>query len=214
MSGSDADMTATTGLSLLQSVAERIVTAHLTATGASHVETVGAPVSAHGVGVDLVTLLGSDSRRIKVKADPYFGTDAEKIADRALTFYRSDAGSFAFEALASTATREAGWTLTSDADDLYYYYLALAQGPEEVSALMSERNEVFFSELVVARDELVILPMQPVREWFQEHHSEYTPRPVMHDDAAAWCRLVPRQDVERAIDGIHTVGPIFASLAR
>jgi hypothetical protein len=207
-------MTTSLGLDLLQSVAERIVIAYLNSTGAEHVEGIGAPVSAHGVGVDIVVLQGSENRRLKLKADPYYGTDSRKVADRSLSFYRSDAGSYAFEAIANTATREPGWTLASDADDLYYYYLALAQSPEDVQALMSEREEVFLSELLVERDELVILPMQPVREWFETHHPEYTPRPVMHGDGASWYRLVPRQDVERAVTGIRTVGSIFAALAR
>jgi hypothetical protein len=207
-------MTTSLGLDLLQSVAERIIVAYLVSTGSTHVESIGAPVSAHGVGVDIVAQQGSETRRVKLKADPYYGTDTRKVADRALSFYRPDAHSYAFEALANTATREPGWTLASDADDLYYYYLALAQSPEDVQALMSEREEVFFSELLVERDELVVLPMQPVREWFEIHHPEYTPRPVMHDAGAAWCRLVPRQDVERAVNGIRAVGPIFSALTR
>ena len=201
------------GVELLQNVAERIIVAYLGYEGAVPVELIRERVSAHGSFVDIVALAGGESRRIKVKADPYFGTDARKVADRALPFYRASADSYAFEALADTTTREPGWTLASDADDLYYYYLALTQSPDDVSALMTERDEVFFSELAVERDELVVLPMQAVRSWFDTHHAEYTPRPVMHDRGAAWCRLVPREELERAVPGARTVGAVFGQLS-
>ncbi len=202
------------GLAVLQQVAERIIAQHLMLRGATRAETVAATDRTHGRYVDIVAIEGKISRRIKVKADPYFGTDSRKIGDRRLQFYRAEEGCFAFEAVADTATRELGWTLASDAQDLYYYYLALGQTPDEVRALLAEPDEVFFSEIDVERDELLILPMDRVREWFEEHHQEYAPRPVMHDGVASWYRLVPRADVERGIGRIHSAGPIFAKLLR
>ena len=89
--------------------------------------------------------------------------------------------------------------MASEAQDLYYYYLALGQTQDEVRALLSEPDEVFFSEIAVERDELLILPMDKVRAWFEDHHQDYSPRPVMHDGVASWYRLVPRADVEKAL---------------
>jgi len=200
------------GTQLLQQVAERIICKHLLVHGASRAETVSADSGTHGSGVDVVAIEGKASRRIKVKADPYFGMDSRKIGDRGLEFYRADSGSLAFEAVANSATREPGWTLKSDADDLYYYYLALGQTPEEVRALLSEPDEVFFSEIAVERDELLVLPMTGVRRWFEDHYQDYAPRPVMQGGAASWYRLVPRADVERALGRIPSSGPIFSRL--
>ena len=202
------------GTELLHEVAERIAAAYLIRQGASRAEIIDGRASAHGTGVDLVVIDGRESRRVKLKADPYFGTDPRKISDRGLSFYRADASSFAFEAVADSVTREPGWTLASDAQDLFYYYLALSQSPEEIAALMGERDEVFFSELAVERDELVVMPMPGVRAWFEEHYNEYAARPVMLDGVAAWYRLVPRRDVERAVGGVRNVGSIFSAVAR
>ena len=201
------------GAELLHSVAERIIVAHMLARGAARAEVVSDAAS-HGAGVDIVVIEGSEARRVKVKADSYFGADARRISDRALSFYRADVSSFAFEVIANSRTREPGWTLASDAQDLYYYYLVLPQSPEEIGALMCERDELFFSELVVERDELLVLPMQTVRAWFEQHYSEYVPRPVTFDGFAAWYRLVPRQEVSHAVPGIRVVGPVFNSLVR
>ena len=76
--------------------------------------------------------------------------DAGKIGDRSLAFYRPDTGSYAFEAVADAVTREPGWIIDSEADDLYYYYLALAQREAEVRALLRESDDVFFAENAVA----------------------------------------------------------------
>ncbi len=73
-------------------------------------------------------------------------------------------------------------------------------------ALLSEPDEVFFSEIAVERDELLILPMDQIRAWFEEHHQDYAPRPVMHDGVASWYRLVPRADVEKALGRIPSSG--------
>jgi hypothetical protein len=207
-------MSPAAGLDLLHDVAERIVIAHLLRSGAVRAEKVVDRVSIHGRDVDLVVIDARESRRVKLKADPYFGIDQRKVADRTLSFYRGETGSFAFEAVANSATREPGWAIASDAQDLYYYYLALAQSPEEISALMDERDEVFFSELQVERDELVVLPLAEVRAWFEGHADAYASRPVMFAGAAAWYRLVPRADVEGAVATVRRVGQIFDALAR
>ena len=200
-------------LTLLHEVATRIITKYLTVRGATPGRGRGCVRTAsHGRGVDIVAIEGRVSRRIKVKADPYFGTDSRKIGDRGLEFYRADSGCLAFEAVANTATRELGWTLASEAEDLYYYYLALGQTPDEVRALLAEPDEVFYSEIAVERDELLVLPMDRVRTWFEEHHQDYAPRPVMHDGVASWYRLVPRADLEKALGRVPSSGAIFPRL--
>ena len=200
-------------MALLQQVAERIITRHLVLRGASRAEVTSDPSNPHG------RRRGHRLHRrahrvaaIKVKADPYFGTDSRKIGDRSLAFYRADEGCLAFEAVSNGSTRELGWTLASEAQDLYYYYLALGQTQDEVRALLSEPDEVFFSEIAVERDELLILPMDKVRAWFEDHHQDYSPRPVMHDGVASWYRLVPRADVEKALRRISSSGAIFPRL--
>lgn len=199
-------------MQLLQHVAERIIAKHLLVHGATRAEIVSGDSSSHGRDIDIVSIEGKTSRRIKVKADSYFGTDSRKIGDRRLEFYRADSGSLALEAVANSTTREPGWTLVSDAEDLYYYYLAIGQSPDEVRALLSEPDEVFFSEIAIERDELLVLPMRAVKEWFENHYQDYAPRPVMQAGAASWYRLVPRADVEKALGRIQSSGPIFSRL--
>jgi hypothetical protein len=203
-----------TGMALLQNVAERILAAYLRSIGAQDVETVSSFEALGGHGVDVIFTRDGARKQIKVKPDPYFGTDASKVNDRSRAFYRANAESYAFEAVANTATRAPGWIFSSPSDEIYYYRVALLQQEDEIRALMSEPDEVFFSELGVERDDLQILQMSEARAWFETHFEEYTPRPVMLGGAAAWYRLVPRRDIEGAIVGISNVGPVFERLVR
>jgi hypothetical protein len=201
------------GAVLLQEVAERIIARYLMNTGKVDVQVISTFKTHSGRGVDLSYAWQGGRREIKVKADPYFGTDSAKIRDRALTFYRPDTGAYAFEAVANSATREPGWMLDSEADDLYYYYLTLSQEEDDVRALLAERDEVFFSEIAVERDDLLILPMAETRAWFARHADSYPPRPVMVGGASSWYRLIPRVDAQRQLEGVRIVGPIFSGVA-
>jgi len=200
------------GFDLLQSAAVRILRRYLERAGFADVQrATGHEVV--GKNIDLVYTTGGSTRRVKVKADPYYGTDQHEIGDRALTFYRGDVGSFALEAVSNALTREPGWMFSSDADELFYYYLAIGQPEDEVAALMNESDDIFFSELKVMGDDLRILPMKATRSWFEGSFEKYTPRPVMAGPFPSWYRLVPRSDVERAVSGVRNVGPVFRSLA-
>lgn len=202
------------GLDLLQDVGTRICAEWLKRQGKHNVLITRHRQSLGGRFVDLTYSGQRGQRRIKVKADPYFGTDARKIRDRELPFYRMQASDLAFEAVADAVTREPGWMLRSDADDLYYYYLALSQSEDEVRALMNEPDDVFFAELAVDRDELLVLPVARVRDWFEANFERYPPRPVDTGGASAWYRLIPRADLEQSIGGITSNGPIFFTLGR
>ncbi len=198
---------------LLQDVAERIVARWLGERGKLDVQDATGREALGGRAVDLTYAWQGSRHKIKVKPDPYFGTDPGKIADRSLTFYRADASAYAFESIANSATREPGWVSGSDADELFYYRLALGQTEEEIRALMNEPDEVFFSELEVDRDELVTMPMAAARAWFDSNADNYQARPVIVGGVAAWYRLVPRADIDSAVQGLKIVGPVFRSLS-
>lgn len=202
------------GVDLLQAAAERIIAAWLAETGKSDVVRTSGRTSVGGRNVDITFSSAGARRRVKIKADPYIGTDPIKISDRTLPFYRSDAGIYAFEAVADSATRQPGWIFNTDAADLYYYYLAVAQTEEEVRALLQEPDEVFLSELKVDIDDLHVLPLAPTVAWFEAHYAQYTPRPVMQHGLAAWYRLVPRADIMRSVREVRNVGPIFPIVSR
>ena len=198
---------------VLQEVAERIVAAHLRKIGHSSVHTLSGKAAEYGApGVDISYRKDGRTSLAKVKADSYFGTDQTKVFDRDKPFYRSDAGIYAFEAISNTRTREPGWMFNSDAEDLFYYYLVLDHSEDELHALLAEPDEVLFSELVVDRDELRVLPMRQTRDWFETHYEEYAPRPVTLGDHVAWYRLIPRGDIDSAVPGITAKGSIFEDL--
>ncbi|MDZ4180238.1 MAG: hypothetical protein U1E29_13575 [Coriobacteriia bacterium] len=208
-------MTESTGAALLQQVAERILLGFLRSTGHTDARRLASgPEVTTGAGVDLVYAAGGKAVRAKVKPDPYFGTDPAGVADRALTFYRPNAGHYAFESISNHLTREPGWIFSSDADDLYYYYLAIRQTEAEVTALYRGPDEVFFGELAVERDELHVISMSELRRWFEAHYESYAPRPVNAGNHAAWFRLIPQADIQSAIAGIKTVSPVFSRVTR
>lgn len=202
-----------TGAPLLQAVAERIVARYLGRGLSRESQVVSGFVTFASRGVDITYTADGQRRSAKVKADPYFGTDSAKIGDRSLAFYRADTGMAALEAVADASTRQPGWMLDSDADDLCYYYLALGQAEDEVHALLGEPDEVFFSELQVDRDDLIVVPMEQAREWFEANADAYPPRPVFLGSTSAWYRLVPRAVLQSQLPGVRIIGPVFASLA-
>lgn len=202
------------GTSLLQNVAERILVRWLTQQGKLDVRLTGGVRSLGGRSVDLTYAWQGGRHRVTVKPDPYYGTDPSLISDRSLSFYRADASAYGLEAVANAATREPGWAVESDADDVYYYFLALSQAEDEVAAITAEPDEVFFSELAVGRDDLVVIPGKQLRTWFEANAGKYTSRPVLSGPTSAWYRMVPRDELDRAVPGIRHAGSVFSSLAR
>jgi hypothetical protein len=191
------------GGALLQSVADRILTRHLRESGATGVLQVD----------DIVCSRAGRGIKVKVKPDPYYGTDPRKIADQDRTFYRAPVSCYAFETISHHVTRDPGWMFNSMADELHYYFLALDQTEDEIAVLMDGPDEVFFSELLVERDDLHVLPMPSLRGWFEANHERYTPRPVKLGDHSGWYRIIPVTDIDSAVSGVAQKGPIFARLS-
>jgi hypothetical protein len=202
------------GGALLQAVGGRIIERYLREGGATGVLRVdGDADPLHLSAVDIVATRAGQSVKIKVKADPYFGTDPRKIADQGLVFYRAPVDCYAFETISHHVTREPGWMVSSAADDLYYYFLALDQTEDEIAVLMDGPDEVFFAELSVERDDLHILPMPSLRAWFEANGDAYTPRPVKLGDHSGWFRIIPVTDIDGAVPGVVGKGPVFSRLS-
>lgn len=203
------------GQELLQGIANRIVRGYLLHTGATGVMFVDESDDASRFkGVDLVYSSSAGNVKAKVKPDSYFGVDPRKIADQNLTFYRNPTGAYAFETISHHLTREPGWVVDPMADELYYYFLALGQPEDELSVLLEEPDEVFFSELAVERDELHVLPMKALGEWSAAHSEDYMPRPVTVGSHSAWYRIVPTKDLAGTPAAADVRGSIFALLAK
>ncbi|MCL4078519.1 hypothetical protein MX659_02735 [Coriobacteriia bacterium Es71-Z0120] len=202
-------MTTARGSRLLHDVALRILVRHLVLAGCTDVVPRTDAMSS-AQGVDLEYVRGGQRRTAKVKADAYAGDDQQKVADRSLLFYRERTGFYGLETLADTFSRQPGWVQRSQADELLYYRVAIAQTEDEVAALMDEPDEVFFSELAVERDDLRIVPMRALQQWFATAGERYAPRPVLTDGRSSWYRLVPETDLEANVPGIERVGSIFA----
>jgi hypothetical protein len=202
------------GAALLQAVASRIIDRYVREGGATGVLRVdGAADPLRLSGVDIVCSRGGQSTKIKVKADPYYGSDPRKIADHELAFYRAPVDCYAFETISHHVTRDPGWMVTSAADDLYYYFLALDQTEDEVAVLIDGPDDVFFSELSVERDDLHVLPMAALRAWFEAKGDAYTPRPVKMGDHSSWCRIIPVAEIDGAVPGVTVKGSVFSRLS-
>jgi hypothetical protein len=198
---------------LVQAVAERIIGRYLASLPDTEVVAVSTDGSSGSRGVDLAFVSRGVRTNVKVKPDVYFGSDPAKISDRSLSFYRQDAGSCALQAVADSSTREPGWIMTSQADEIFYYYLAIAQPEDEVRTLFGTSDEAFFSRLKVDRDDLLVLPMAATKACFAEQAERYPSRPVSHGERSAWYRLVPRAEIESSVTGVVDRGSIFGGLA-
>jgi hypothetical protein len=200
------------GLELLQRIAERVIARYLVRSGMREV-TIARRVrsNGHGSGVDITYARFGRTVRAKVKADPYCGADPLNADDRSLPFYRPDKGEYALEFASRERGRRAGWALESEADELFYYFVAIAQTEEELAELVEEDDEVFFPRLRVVRDDLRIVPMDGLRTWFRERQGDFASRPVQVGERMAWYRLIPRVEFERSVEGIAHVGGIYES---
>lgn len=202
-------MTSARGSRLLHEVAIRILVRYLKGAGAANAAASNDAINGAQC-VDLVYSRDGRLMRATVKADSYAGVDAQKIARRELVFYRPSTGMYGLESLADTFTRTPGWVQRSQADELFYYRLAIAQTEDEVAALMDEPDDVFFSEIAVECDDLRIIPMRSLQEWFAASGERYAPRPVLTEGRSAWYRIVPEADLESGVPGVERVGSIFA----
>lgn len=200
-----------TGSTLIHEVGKRILKRYLERHGARDVQA-SAAGRVDPIGVDIRWLDGNKTAAAKVKVDSYCGRDPGKVADRQLSFYRMDTACYALEAIADSATRAAGWMQSSMADQLLYYRLAVARPEAEVAALLESPDAVFFSELGVEVDDLRIVPMRELRDWFERSNDRYMPRPVVSGERSAWYRIVPMAEVEAAVPGIRVVSPVYAGL--
>lgn len=205
-------MSGSSGFSLLHEVAVRILGDRVRSLGRSDVVT-GVAAAQTGRMVDIASVQGPAAVRIKVKSDPYIGDDATSISDRDLPFYRGVSDTMALEAVADAATRSEGWALASQADQLWYYRIALSAPEDEVRALLAEPDAVFYAELPVAADDLAELDMRALRSWFEENMGAYPSRPVAVGGTSSWQRLVPRQMLLDTLPGVHVIGPVFAEIA-
>jgi hypothetical protein len=195
---------------LLQAVAERVIARHLREQGMRDVRIVGAEVAGvRSRDIHLTYSRFGQETRATVKADPYFGGDAARIADRDLIFYRDDRREYALESIGHHETREGGWTIASQADELFYYYLALDHSEGELRDMLELPDEEFFPTLRVLRDDLSVFPMTELRSWFVEHGDDYPARPVRVGDHLTWQRIVPRGDLDAELDGRVHVGSIY-----
>lgn len=201
-----------TGSPLMHEVGKRILGRYFETSGARDVE-IAPSMRVDATGIDIRRLEGPENITAKVKVDYYCGTDPAKIGNRDFTFYRADTASYALEAMSDTATRTAGWVQTSLADQLLYYRLAIPRPENEIAALLESPDGVFFSELGVERDDLRIVPMRELRIWFERSNDQYPPRPVITGGRSAWYRIVPMRELEAAVPGVRTVGPIYGTLA-
>lgn len=199
------------GPSLIHEVGKRILKQYLELHGARDVQ-LAAAGRIDPIGVDIRRIEAGRPIAAKVKVDSYCGQDAVKIADRNLTFYRSDTASYALEAISDTTTRAPGWMQSSMAEQLLYYRLVIARPEAEIAALLDSTDAVFFTELGVERDDLRIVPMRELRDWFERSNDRYMPRPVISGDRSAWYRIVPMAEVEAAVPGIRVASPVYSRL--
>jgi len=201
-----------TGSALIHEVGKRILRRHFENAGCRDVELTSASRT-DAAGIDMRRTEGVARVTAKIKIDYYCGVDPAKIANRDFVFYRSDTASYALESIADTATRAPGWVLSSMADQLLYYRIAIARPEAEISALLESPDGVFFSELGVERDDLRIVPMRELRTWFEQSMDRYTPRPVITAGRSSWHRIVPMAELEAAIRGVLAVGPVYSRLS-
>ena len=78
-----------------------------------------------------------------------------------------------------------------------------------MAELLDASDSTFFSELAVERDELRMIPMRALRDWFTIAQDRYMPRPVTTDGRPAWYRIVSEKDLDAEVPGVRNVGSVY-----
>jgi hypothetical protein len=163
-------------------------------------------------GVDLIIERASRRLAVKVRTDAYFGTDPSAIEDQDLAYYRRRADDFALETISHHLTREPGWMFSSDADKLWYYQACLLNTRPELEDALKFDDADMIQALDIEADRLRTVDMKRLRQWFDESHVEYPPRPVQTGDHLGWFRIIPDADIAVNAGPIETIGRLFGRL--
>ncbi len=136
-------------------------------------------------GIDLI-VEGSRAFSIDLKTDSYIGTDPlRKVRGQC----NPDSGAILIETISQLQynrrkTDVPGWFYTSEADQIYYYYLAVLNEPEQLNKIYAEYRERIKSggetrsvedqlirTLKVDNDLLVTYDLIEARKWLLENES-------------------------------------------
>jgi hypothetical protein len=188
---------------LLQAVAERFVARWLTSQGG---ETRLSPEDPSAYSSHITYLDGPRITRVSVWADPYYGTEDALCMQRDLPFYRGRS-----DVLAIPAPRDdvpAPVFSAGGERRIAYLRLALPRPEDEVAALLRERDGVFFDEIGVVDDRLLVVDAQELYEWTVGLVGVYPTRPVISRAATNWFLLIPELDVLTGVSSADVVGRI------
>lgn len=136
-------------------------------------------------GVDLVLKRPGGIESIDLKVDSYFGTDPAK---KARGLYNLDSGVLLIETTSQLRYDRAdldrhpdvpGWFFTSQADTIYYYFVAIETPAATLKPILARREilknrngaaELFERELIgalnIERDELLTYSLEKARKWY------------------------------------------------
>lgn len=148
-----------------------------------------------------------------LKADTYFAQ--LKPGEASTRYKKRDSGNLALETISTDFSRvwsddirpdpnqptmKMGWMHTSRAQELWYYFITLDNSEQELDALAdgrtpeneAERQWRLLECARIHRDELLVLPTGPLKEWFWGNYQFFGRRPVSNRGYHTWIRQVPR----------------------
>lgn len=148
---------------------------------------------------DLVYQVPGDARRhtIDVKVDFYFGQE-----DRS-EFHRRRTGFLALETVSNDVSGTMGWMVTSPADFICYYFMALNNHAEELKGWYETGDaDACLGGLSSWDDCLLVLPVPALKAWFwgDKRYLSYRHARIPNVDREGkvyhtWVRLVPVEAV-------------------
>jgi hypothetical protein len=162
-------------------------------------------------GIDLTVEKDGSEIEVKVRTDAYFGRNPSAIENQDFPFYRRRADDFALETISHHLTREPGWMFSSNADRLWYYQACLLNTRDDLERALELSDAEMIDALNIEDDRLRIVDMKRLRQWFDEAHVEYPPRPVQTGDHLGWFRIIPDADISVNAGPVETVGRLFGS---
>ena len=142
-------------------------------------------------GIDLILAEGGSRVTVDLKVDSYFGKDPNK---KARGLYNLDSDALLFETISQLrfdrdslvqAPDVPGWFWTSEADEVYHYFIAVlgpverlkelhreAQSAAKLGGGVTSFDTALLADLEVERDLLVTYPLKEAREWYRSAPSE------------------------------------------
>ena len=165
--------------------------------------------------IDLIwyrAIRGFERTAVEIKCDAHFGTDEALARSPDYPYYTLRTDNFAVETLSNDQAGTPGWVFGSQADMLLYYFVAIQRTLADIEMMWAAGEDFLLAHLAVEHDRLYVIDLPELRAWFEPVQHAYPEVAALNRGYRTLSRLVPCQDVVKAIRHCHVIDGVYREL--